>query len=156
MELDKKIKETLNLPEISQICIVVRDLNKAVTYYENVLGLGPFVCPEINYTDVCYYGKPVTAKWIMAFCSLGPIEMELAQPVSGPNIYQDFLEERGEGIHHLGFDVRNLDERIEQYKKMGIGILQSGHTPYGGFARLDTTQTGGVIFEIIQRKSRRV
>ncbi|MCG2659261.1 MAG: VOC family protein [Kiritimatiellae bacterium] len=155
MEINKELKEKLNLPAMSQICIVVRDLDRAITYYER-LGLGPFVKPEINYTDISYHGRPVTAKWIMGFCSLGQIEMELAQPVSGPNIYQDFLEMKGEGIHHLGFDVKDMDERLERYAKMGIKILQSGRTPHGGFAHLDTTAIGGVIFEIIQRKFRRV
>lgn len=153
MEINIELKEKLNLPAMSQIGIVVRDLDRAVTYYEK-LGLGPFVKPEISYTDIFYHGRPVTAKWIMGFCSLGQIEMELAQPVSGPNVYQDFLEVKGEGIHHLGFDVKNMDERLERYGKMGIRVLQSGRTPYGGFAHLDITDIG-VIIEIIQRKSRR-
>ncbi|MDO9542009.1 MAG: VOC family protein, partial [Kiritimatiellia bacterium] len=155
MEINKELKEKLNLPAMSQICIAVRDLDRAVAYYES-LGLGPFVKPEISYTDVFYHGRPVTSKWIMGFCSLGQIEMELSQPVSGPNIYQDFLETKGEGIHHLGFDVKDMDERLVRYEKMGVRVLQSGRTPSGGFAYLDTTEIGGAIFEIIQRKSRRV
>ena len=155
MEVNKGIIKKLDLPDISQIGIVVRDLDKAIAYYENIIGLGPFVRPEISYASISYYGRSVNSKWIMGFCSLGPIELELAQPVSGQNIYHDFLEAKGEGIHHLGFDVKDMDERLMRYEKMGIRVLQSGRTINGGFAHLDTTQTGGVIFEIFQRKSRR-
>lgn len=155
MELGKEMKEMLKLPEVSQIGIVVHDLKKAVAYYERVLGLGPFVLPEIHYTDKYYYGKPINSEWVMAFCSLGPIELELIQPITRPTIYHDFLEEKGEGIHHLGFDVKDMDVRLADCQRMGIKILQSGRTPYGGFAYLDTTQIGGAICELIQRRARR-
>ena len=155
MKLGKEIKDILKLPEVSQVGIVVRDLKKTVAYYERVLGLGPFVLPEIHYTDKHYYGKPVDSEWLMAFCSLGPIELELIQPITRPTIYHDFLAEKGEGIHHLGFDVKDMDVRLADCQRMGIKILQIGRTPYGGFAYLDTAQTGGAICELIQRRARR-
>ena len=150
------IKDKLNLPDISQVGIVVKDLDKAINYYEDVLGLGPFVKPEITYTEKFYYGKPVNSIWKMAFASLGPVELELDQPVTGPSIFNDFLETYGEGIHHFGFDIKNLDEKLKVCEKLGIKVLQSGRTLHGGFALLDTRKTGGVIFELIQRKCRRV
>lgn len=155
IKINKEIKEKLDLPTVTQVGVVVRDMDKAIAYYE-MLGLGPFVRPEISYTDVLYHGRTVSNAWLMGFCSLGQIEMELIQPVSGPTIYRDFLEMKGEGIHHLGFDVQDMDARLAKYQKMGIRVLQSGRTPVGGFAYLDTLATGGVIFELIQRKSRRV
>ncbi len=156
MEVSEEIKEMLSLPDMSQIGLVVRDLDKAIVYYEKALRLGPFVRPEISYTDKFYYEKPVDSEWLMGFCSLGPLEMELVQPLTGPTIYHDFLETRGEGLHHLGFDVKDMNRRVECYKKMGLRVLQNGRTPHGGFAYLDTAKIGGVIFELIQRPARRV
>ncbi len=155
MELNKELAQKLNLPAMSQIGIVVKSIDQTVKYYENVLGLGPFVEPEINYSDKQYHGKPADFAIRMSFCSLGPIELELIEPITEPTIYHDFLKEKGEGIHHIGFDVKDMDERIKVCAEMGIDVLQMGRTPAGGFAYLNTEKIGGVIFELIQRKCRR-
>ena len=103
MEIDRDLKEALGLPQVSQVCIAVRSLDKAVAYYEHVLGLGPFVRPEIHYDEKLYLGQPTGAEWEMAFCSLGPVELELAHSLSSPNLYDDFVKQHGEGLHHLKF-----------------------------------------------------
>jgi len=120
MKINQEIKDKLHLPDISQVGIVVRDMDKTIEYYEKVLGLGPFVRPEISYVEKFYYGKPVDSKWIMGFCSLGPVELELIQPLTDPTIYHDFLKEKDEGIHHLGFEVKDIDEKIALCEKMGF------------------------------------
>lgn len=156
MRVNQEIREKLNLPDVSQIGIVVRDMDKAIEYYEKMLGLGPFIKPEIKYNEKFYYGKSIDSIWIMGFCSLGPVELELIQPITSPTIYHDFLKEKGEGIHHLGFDVTEIDEKIALCKRIGIRVIQSGRGSTSRFAYLDTVAVGGVIFELIQRKSRRV
>ena len=150
-----EMREKLGLPDVSQIGVVVRDLNKTIEYYENVLGLGPFVRPEFLFTATFYYGKPVDSLWMMGFCSLGPVELEIIQHVTGPTIYKDFLKERTEGIHHLGFDVDDMNEKLALCQKMGIQIIQNGWGATSRFAYLDTVKIGGVVFELIERKSRR-
>jgi len=159
MTPESSIKKMLDLPEVSQIGTIVKDMDRAVEYYEKVIGLGPFIRSdrdiEIIFDPVFYRGKKVDSKWLMAFASLGAVELELIQPLSGPTIYHEFLERGGEGIQHLGFDVPDMDARIQRYKAMGIEVIQEGRTPVGGFAYLDTAKTGGMILELIQRKGRR-
>jgi len=153
---DNEMKRALGLPDASQICVASWDLMKTIRYCESVLGMGPFVTPEIHYPEKYYLGKPIPdSEWIMGFASLGPIEFEISQPVTGPCIYRDFLERHGEGLHHIGFDVKSLDEKLERCAKLGIRVLSMGRTPAGGFAHLDTASEGGPIIEIIQRKARR-
>jgi len=149
------IKEKLNLPDVSQIGMVVRDMKKTIQYWEKTLGLGPFVMPKISYEEKLYYGKPVDSEWMMAFCSLGPVELELIQPLKPPTVYHDFLREKGEGVHHLGFDVKDIDEKLALCKKVGIDIIQSGRGLTARFAYLNTAKVSGIIIELIQRKSRR-
>ena len=156
MEIGNEIKQTLDLPDVSQIGIVVKDLDKTIDYYEKVLGLGPFVRPEITFIEKFYDDTAADFEMEMAFCSLGPLEMELIQPVTPPTVYHDFLEKRGEGLHHLGFDVKDMEERLRRYRKMGIKVMQMGRTKVGGFAYLDTEGIGGVLIELIQRAGRRV
>jgi len=109
---------------MSQIRIIVKDLDKTIKYYEEILGLGPFVKPEIKWDKKFYYVKLVKSEWIMGFCSLGAIGMEPIQPITGPTIYHDFLEKKGEGLHHLGFDVKDMDKRLNMYKEMNIEIIR--------------------------------
>jgi len=83
-------------------------------------------------------------------------DKELIESVKGiEEMESDMHEEKGEGIHHIGFDVKDMDEKIKLSKELGIDILQTGRTPAGGFAYLNTEKIGGVIFELIQRKCRR-
>ena len=155
MEINQEIVQRLNLPAMSQIGVVVKDLNKTIEHYQKVFGLGPFVMPDITYSDTYYHGRPAQFSFKMGFCSLGSVELELIEPVAEPTIYHDFLKEKGEGIHHIGFDVNDMDKKIQICKEIGINVLQMGRTPAGGFAYLDTDKIGGVIFELIQRKCRR-
>ena len=154
--MEKNIRNQLCLPNPSQVCIVVRDLKETASYYEKFFAIGPFVFPEIHYKQITYHGRAADGYWEMAFARMGSVELELACPVKSPSIYEDFLNEKGEGLHHFGFDVQNMDKIINDAAALGIKVLMSGRTDRGGFAHLDTTQYGGTIFEIIQRQAPRV
>ena len=72
----------------------------------------------------------------------------------GPTVYHDFLEEKCGGIHHFGFDVENIEEKISICKEYGIKIMQGGERKGGKFVYLDTRESAGIIFELIQRKNK--
>ena len=144
---------TLELPEVGQIAIVVADLEKAIEYYERTIGLGPFRRVEKDFDPVFYRGEKISSKWLLAFAAMGPTQYELIQPVSGPSLYREFLERHGEGLHHLGFYVDDLDERVARYRQISIGVLMEGRDATVAFAYLDTVKVGGVIFELIERKT---
>lgn len=97
-----------------QIGAVVPDLDKAVHYLTEVFGIGPFRVidwPPAGRTDMnrFYYGEPAEFTARMAFAELGPIELELIQPVSGKSIWADFLRAKGGGLHHLRFNVDEVE-----------------------------------------------
>jgi methylmalonyl-CoA/ethylmalonyl-CoA epimerase len=156
MNINQQLMKKLELPPMSQIGIVVKDMDKTIKYYEKVLGLGPFVRPDITYKEKRYHGKPVDSEWLMGFCSLGSVELELIQPITGPTIYHDFLQEKGEGLHHLGFDVKDIERKLILCAEMGIKVIQGGQGATSHFEYLDTAEIGGVIFELIQREKSRV
>ena len=156
MNIKQQLIKKLELPPMSQIGLVVKDMDKTIEYYEKVLGMGPFVRPDITYKEKRYYGKTVNSEWIMSFCSLGSVELEMIQPITGPTIYHDFLQEKGEGLHHLGFDVKDIEKKLALCKEIGIKVIQGGQGETSRFEYLDTEAIGGVIFELIQRGKRRV
>lgn len=70
---------------------MVKGIDKTIEYYVKVLGLGPFVRQDIIYQEKSYYGKPINSKWVMNFCSLESVELEIIQPITEPTIYHVFL-----------------------------------------------------------------
>ena len=114
---------------INQIAIVVKDVQKVAENYWNILGIGPwdiYVWEAPLVYERRYHGKPTSAREKIAVAQVGGIELELCQPVAGNSIYQDFLTEHGEGLHHLNFLVDDVDETAEILAKEGFPSLQSG------------------------------
>ena len=138
---------------VDQIGIVVRDMNKAVDYYQS-LGIGPFEpMGDLVYTERIVLGKPVdfdSIKLDIRFAKIGPIEVELIQPVEGEFLWKEFLETKGEGIIHLGFYVDDIDKEEAKLVKEGLTVLYRSRFQNGGAAIFDTGKVGGVVLELIQ------
>jgi len=114
---------------INQIALVVKDLQRTVENYWNILGIGPWEISMLEAPAVynrTYYGKPAWAREKMGLVQVGAVQLELLEPVEGDSIYEDFLTEHGEGLHHLNFLVDDVDETAEILAKEGFPSLQSG------------------------------
>ena len=114
-----------------QIGAVVADLEQSMKTLTTVFGIGPFRVtdwPPAGRTGIerYYYGLPGDFTARMAFAELGPVELELIQPVSGQSIWADFLATHGPGIHHIRFNVPEMEPVVEYLAGQGIGITQQG------------------------------
>ncbi len=145
----------LKLPPPGQIGILVRDLDATRTRYETVYGIGPWITHEHVPELAIERAGPVDVTLKIATAYSGAMQIELIQLVRGRCFYCDTLDER-EGLHHLGFMVNDLEARLEQCKALGIGVIQRGRLRHKAivvdYAYLDTTATGGIIFELLQTK----
>jgi catechol 2,3-dioxygenase-like lactoylglutathione lyase family enzyme len=139
---------------IDQICIVVRDLQKTIEHYWVDFGVGPWKIYEFEeplLRETTIKGKAANYRMRLALCQMDNIFLELIQPLSGQTIYKEFLEEKGEGLHHFGFFVDDLDQGVRNFELNGIGTIQTGRFQKGGFAYLDTQEKFGTVFELIER-----
>jgi catechol 2,3-dioxygenase-like lactoylglutathione lyase family enzyme len=113
---------------INQVGIVVNDIEKMVEAYWNILGIGPWSIipwePPLVY-DRKYHGKLSPAKEKIAISQVGAVQLELVQQIEGDSIYSDFLEEHGEGLHHLNFLVDDVDQVAVTLEREGFPSLQS-------------------------------
>lgn len=144
--------------KLHHVGVAIRDIDKAVEYYQS-LGIATFK-PEIlfessNFADFKVNGKPpktsVTARII--FVQVGPIQLELVQPVEGELPQKAFLTSRGEGVNHIAFTVDDLDREAAKLVEKGIKIIITGRRQDGsGFAYFDTRKVGNVIIELIQQQ----
>ena len=145
----EKLQQQLELPEVSQIGVVVEDLDRVASFLETSFGLGPFRVEEPEAPNVWDRGQEKHIKARIGFAEMGQVELELIHILEGDSVHLEFLREHGEGIHHLGFRVEDFEAKLAQAKAMGFEVLQTG--PVGRFyAYLDTRREGGLIFELIE------
>jgi catechol 2,3-dioxygenase-like lactoylglutathione lyase family enzyme len=135
--------------EVIQVGIFVKDVNETAKKLEELLGIGPFEIFEPDYKDLTYRGKPGKFGVKIGLAKAGPIQIELTTPVHGETI---FSRRKRYGIHHLGIRTDNMERSIEEMKKKGFKVIQSGRRPGTKWAYLDTEKKTGLIFELIERK----
>jgi catechol 2,3-dioxygenase-like lactoylglutathione lyase family enzyme len=114
---------------INQIAIVVEDLEKVAENYWNILGIGPWAIYDWEYPlvyDRTYHGRTVWARERIALAQVGDVQLELVQPLEGPSIYADWLDEHGEGLHHMNFLVDDVDDAVQVLTEQGFESLQGG------------------------------
>lgn len=149
---------TQNEPEKSlwsrayQVAIVVKDMDKAIAFYESI-GIGPFVeGPSAGAIDRKIYGKlEPDAEVKGRIAQMGPFELELLQPVKGKSIQQEFLDTRGEGVIHICGYTDDLDSDVATMEQKGFKVISNAHFDDGGkFAYFDTREVGGLILELFQ------
>lgn len=134
--------------------IAVRDLDKAVEYYQS-LDIAEFQ-PEamLDSGALAEATTPDTAiKARTRVAQIGPVAYELVQPLEGEAIYQESLDSRGEGISDMAFTVGNLEDETAKLAGKGVQAILSGKPASGNaFAYFDTREFGGnVMIRLIQR-----
>jgi methylmalonyl-CoA/ethylmalonyl-CoA epimerase len=145
---------TFDPSTIFQLGIVVKSIDETVKFYEEVFGIGPFEILEVNFPTATFYGEIAGYRGKRALAKLGPITFELIELIEGKTIHEAFLEEKGEGVHHIGFAVKDLKKTVEEAEAQGLKVTQGFTRNDGsGFAYVDSDKIGGVIFELIQRPS---
>lgn len=150
--MPKGRKAKVKLPALDQICIVVKDVDKAVEFYSSAFGLGPFYVVEVP-LKMTYRGQPNSRSRLkIAFVLSGDIEIEMIQVLEGETPHSEYLQEKGEGIHHLRFSVDGLDEMLANLAKAGIEPVWYNRYEGGGMAYLGEDQLGGSMFELVELK----
>jgi methylmalonyl-CoA/ethylmalonyl-CoA epimerase len=143
------------------IGIVVRDIEKARDHWMKFLGLQvrPTIMiaagHEANPTQ--YRGKPSTAKARLVFMNLDNLQVELIEPLGDePSHWREFLEAKGEGVHHVAFAVKGMGEQyLEKYAEVGYSTAQHGGWATGEYGYMDTMQALGVTVELIENYNNR-
>jgi catechol 2,3-dioxygenase-like lactoylglutathione lyase family enzyme len=144
----------VELKRAVQIGIVVEDLEQTTRLLGSLFGLGPFQFiewPDSPDSKYYYRGTEQHIKNRLAFLQVGTFELELIQLLEGDrNGFRDFLKQKGGGIHHILFEVDDIDAVIKTLSKDGISVLQSGTgiRPGTRWALLDTQDLVGFFIEL--------
>ena len=140
-----------------QIGIVVPNLDQSTQLLQDLFGLGPFKFIEWpNRPDSKYWfqGHEESIRIKQGFVQAGNLELELIQPLEGErNAYRQFLDAKGGGIHHVLFEVDDMDAVVAALEPKGVRVLQAGTgiRPGTRWVLLDSTDLVGFLIELRQR-----
>ena len=144
---------------VVQLGIIVSDMDPALQRYSAIFGsdrwriytFGPNGRHE-------YHGAPTSFTSRLALNDASP-QIELIQPLEGDSVHRDWLEERGEGLHHVAVDVQSVADAIASLTALGCPLVQAGYgfgvggEGDGAYAYVDATATLGMIVEPIEQPS---
>ncbi len=135
-----------------QICVVTREFHRTMEGLTRA-GIGPWrvytFSPE-TMTDITYRGKPSQHSMRLGIAFSGTMMWEIVQPLTGPNIYEEFLEAHGEGVHHVAFDCNHIpwEEQLKAFEERGYKMIQSGIWKGNPHAYFETEGDTTTTFEI--------
>ncbi|KHL92176.1 lactoylglutathione lyase [Paenibacillus sp. IHB B 3415] len=138
---------------ITQIGILVNDIEKVSAAYADFFGIEK---PEIGITDTAdiaqtnYNGGATEARAKLAFFDMGSLQLELIEPDHQPSTWRDYLNEHGEGLHHIAFAAEGMKEKIMLLEGKGFPLQQKGEYTGGRYAYMDTFKELKVILELLE------
>lgn len=121
----------LNTSTIAQVGFIVRDIETTKRDFAAFLGVeAPPTVDGGDYAvaQTTYLGQPAPeANCLMAFFDVAPgLQIELIQPNGKPSAWQMYLDEYGEGMHHLAFPVSETEKKVVSCEAFGMPCLQRG------------------------------
>jgi methylmalonyl-CoA/ethylmalonyl-CoA epimerase len=130
---------------IEHIGIAVKNLEDSIAYYENILGLKCYAVEEVKEQKVK-----------TAFFKVGDTKIELLESTDPEGPIGKFVEKKGEGIHHLAFAVKNIEDALKATEEKGIRLIDK--SPRKGAEGLDIAflhpkSTFGVLTELCENKN---
>jgi catechol 2,3-dioxygenase-like lactoylglutathione lyase family enzyme len=141
------------LGKVDHFAWVVNDVHKVDAYYTN-LGFKPFASIDhAKMLDRIYRSEPGTYEMWLGWDRTGDAPREWVQQITGPDIYVEYGKKHGEGFHHLGLIVTDMDAAIEQMTARGAPPSQSAAwntaKGKGRAVYVDSEPHGGVTLELI-------
>ena len=146
-------KPTLGNTKVTQVGIMVRDIESKARAWSEILGLP---MPEIIITDPVdkaqteYNGKSTPARAKLAFFHMGQLDVELIEPIEGPSTWKDQLDGHGDSLHHIAFEIKGIQEKIAFLDSKGVPLVQRGEYTGGRYAYLDGVSQLGTVLELLE------
>ena len=132
------------MEKLEHIGIAVKNINSANALFSSLLGQNPYKIEEVESEGVR-----------TSFFNLGGVKFELLESTRADSPIARFIEKKGEGIHHLAFEVSDINLAIADYEQKGFTLINK--EPKSGadnkiIAFLHPKSTQGVLVELCQEK----
>ncbi len=132
---------------IDHVAIIVRSIEQALVFYRDTLGITPGQIKEVPTEQVRIAFLPMGGP--------GGSEIELIEPTNPNSSLAKFLEQRGEGLHHICLEVDDIDAALTGMQAKGAPVLdkQPRIAAEGRAIFLHPKGTHGVLLELVERDS---
>lgn len=130
--------------KVDHIGIAVKNMDEAIKFYENVVGIKCLGIEEV-----------ADQKVRTAFLPVGDTEVELLEATADDSPIAKFIEKKGEGIHHIAYRVSNLEAKLAELKAAGVPLIDEKPRKGAGgamIAFLHPKGTFGHLVELSERK----
>jgi catechol 2,3-dioxygenase-like lactoylglutathione lyase family enzyme len=134
---------------LHHICVVVHDLDRSVASYES-LGIGPWrdYPPLTEYTSLSVPDPKAFHALRYKVTDLDNVQLQLCQPPARDCAQRRFLDTRGEGVFHLGFE-HDIETAAAGGAALGLEVTMRGQRDNGsGFVYFDTSAAAGVVLMV--------
>lgn len=130
---------------IDHVAIIVRNIEQALTFYQDTLGIQPREIKEVPSEQVRIAFLPLGGP--------GGSEIELIEPTTPDSSLSRFLEKRGEGMHHICLEVENIETALYEMQEKGAPVLdtQPRQAAEGRAIFLHPKGTNGVLLELLEK-----
>ncbi len=146
----------LDPKNFSQVGFIVKDIRKSAEGFAKLFGteVPPITDCGTPESGTIYRGAPSpNAKCKQAFFELVPgVDLELIEPNEEPSTWREYLDEHGEGIHHLGINVDDTEKAVKECEAIGLKMVQRGtyDDKSGQYTYLDGNDVCGCIIELLE------
>ena len=130
------------MEKLEHIGIAVKSIDEANKVFSRLLGRDHYKIEEV-----------VSEKVRTSFFQIGDIKIELLEATDETSPIARFIEKKGEGIHHLAFEVSSIQESLRQYEDQGFEIVNKEPKPGADnklISFLHPKSTSGVLIELCQ------
>lgn len=139
---------------VTQIGFIVRDCDATKKKFAAFLGVEEppsFWTDGIEKSQSVYRGQPCPAKAKLAFLKVGDqVDIELIEPDGQPSVWQEFLDEKGEGIQHIAFVIKDTAGKRTALAEMGMETIQTGEYTGGRYTYVDSVKDLKTIVELLE------
>ncbi len=135
-----------------QFAYVVRDIAAAEAWFQRTLGVPAWTRMENMAfgADCSHRGRPADYAAHLSLGYMGDTQIELIEPIRGENLYSEFLESKGPGLHHVAFDVPDFDATVAALESSDLELLANGQMgPGSQFAYFDCDAAETSVIEIL-------
>jgi methylmalonyl-CoA epimerase len=130
---------------IDHVAIIVRNIEQALAFYQDMLGITPREIRDVPSEQVRIAFLPLGGP--------GGSEIELIEPATSDSSLVKFLEKRGEGLHHICLEVEDIDAALQEMQQKGAPVLdqQPRIAAEGRAIFLHPKGTHGVLLELLEK-----
>jgi methylmalonyl-CoA/ethylmalonyl-CoA epimerase len=140
-QLKSALPKGIGIEKIHHVAVIVRDMEGALGFYRDKLGLDVEAVMTMDYDHV-----------VIGFLPVGEVKIELVQPTDDTTGSARFLASKGEGFHHVCFEVPDIQAALDRLASMGLTLIDTAPRKggEGPVAFVHPKSCNGVLVELIE------